>query len=111
MRKKKKSDKLNKFIQNKRSIYLKSIIDDYIESELENKNLQNCFSFVNNKFNQQDFVNILNQEEKEFIGNNIDNWFGYEQNCKSNLLKKVGNMLNLTNEVNSIGVSNYMSQE
>lgn len=71
----KKNDKLNKLIQNKRAIYLKSIIDDFIESELENKDLQSCFSFVNNKFNQQDFANMLNQEEKGFIAKNIDNWF------------------------------------
>lgn len=68
-------DKLNKVIQNKRAVYLKSIIDDFIESELENKNMQNCFSFVNNKFNKVDFINLLNQEEKEFIGDNVDNWF------------------------------------
>ena len=68
-------DKLNKVIQNKRAEYLKSIIDDFIESELENKNMQNCFSFVNNKFNKEDFINLLNQEEKEFIGDNVDNWF------------------------------------
>jgi hypothetical protein len=68
-------DKLNKVIQNKRAVYLKSIIDDFIESELENKNMQNCFSFVNNKFNKEDFINLLNQEEKEFIGDNVDNWF------------------------------------
>ena len=68
-------DKLNKVIQNKRAEYLKSIIDDFIESELENKNMQNCFSFVNNKFNKEDFMNLLNQEEKEFIGDNVDNWF------------------------------------
>jgi hypothetical protein len=68
-------DKLNKVIQNKRAEYLKSIIDDFIESELENKNMQNCFSFVNNKFNKEDFMNLLNQAEKEFIGDNVDNWF------------------------------------
>ncbi len=68
-------DKLNKVIQNKRAEYLKSIIDDFKESELENKNMQNCFSFVNNKFNKEDFINLLNQEEKEFIGDNVDNWF------------------------------------
>ena len=71
----KNKDKLNKVIQNKRAVYLKSIIDDFIESELENKNMQNCFSFVNNKFNKVDFINLLNQEEKEFIGDNVDNWF------------------------------------
>ena len=42
---------------------------------------------------------------------NIDKWFGYEQNCKSNLLKQVGTILNLTNEVNSISLSNYMTPE
>jgi hypothetical protein len=68
-------DKLNKVIQNKRAEYLKSIIDDFIEFDLENKNMQNCFSFVNNKFNKEDFINLLNQEEKEFIGDNVDNWF------------------------------------
>ena len=68
-------DNLNKVIQNKRAVYLKSIIDDFIESELENKNMQNSFSFVNKKFNKEDFINLLNQEEKEFIGNNLDNWF------------------------------------
>lgn len=71
----KKKDKIIINIQNKRATYLKGIIDDFIGSNKQIETIQNCFSFVNNKFNKEDFIKILNQEEKDLITDNIDNWF------------------------------------
>ncbi len=71
----KKKNKLIINIQNKRATYLKGIIDDFIGLDKQNETLQNCFSFVNNKFNKEDFIKLLNEEEKDLITDNIDNWF------------------------------------
>ena len=68
--------KLHKSIKSKREDFLKSIIDQFSESD-EDKTILNCFVYVGIEVNLSldVFLESLTGEEKEKVQNNINGWF------------------------------------
>lgn len=69
-------NKFHKSIKSKRENFLKSIIDQFLESE-EEKTVENCFDYVSIEvnLNLDIFLNSLSDDEKEKVKNNVNGWF------------------------------------
>ena len=67
------SDKQNGKIQKKRTLYIDGLIK-YFTDTTKDITIKNCYNYVKENFNNDDFLRTLSSEEREIVALNVEKW-------------------------------------
>lgn len=67
------TNKENRKIQEKRTTYIRELIQSYSDTSSD-RTIEGCFDYVNDEFQDEEFLNTLTDEERSIVEPNIKNW-------------------------------------